>query len=275
MRRIFSHRLYFDCWSKATYRRVYLAVIHYVQTARVHRLMHGDRRGWVIWFLAIGYIIACLQCYNTAIPQQCKPATVVIDLTKSLPDNPYYEEYLKMLYPTVRISTGLGTGSGVVIGDYILTAAHVVDNESTATIETFFPESIAIEATVLVTDTIKDLALIKPSKKLSYSAQLASDDYKPYLFHPVYAVGCSLGLKVRPSSGIISVIENTYWGISAPILPGNSGGPVFDSKTFEVIGISVWVNVYQGQLITTMVGVVPIQSICEFLMTNDQCLKGE
>ncbi|MFH1226736.1 MAG: serine protease, partial [Planctomycetota bacterium] len=129
------------------------------------RIMDVDRRILVIWFLAIGYIIACLQCYNTAIPQQCKPATVVIDLTKVLPDNPYYEEYLKMLYPTVRISTGLGTGSGVVIGDYILTAAHVVDNKSTVTIETFFPESIAIEATVLVTDTIKDLALIKPSKK--------------------------------------------------------------------------------------------------------------
>ncbi|MFH1226682.1 MAG: S1C family serine protease, partial [Planctomycetota bacterium] len=127
---------------------------------------------------------------------------------------------------------------------------------------------IAIEATVLVTDTIKDLALIKPSKKLSYSAILAPKDYTPYLFSPVYAVGCSLGLKVRPSYGIISVIEDSYWGISAPILPGNSGGPVYDSKTFEVIGIAVWVNVHNGQLITTMAGIVPIQTIYEFLNSH-------
>ncbi|MFH1227146.1 MAG: serine protease [Planctomycetota bacterium] len=242
---------------------------------RFHRLMHGDGRRWIIWFLAIGYIIACLQCYNNAIPQQCNPEIMVIDLTKQLPNNPYQTEYEKMFYPTVRISTGNATGSGVIISHrgsedteatvYILSAGHVVGDNSTVTVEFFYPENIKIEATILLTDTTKDLALLRGLCGSVAKATLVPKDYTPYLFHPVYAVGCSLGLKIRPSSGIISVIEPSYWGISAPILPGNSGGPVFDGKTYEVIGIAVWVNVHNGQLITTMAGIVPIQSIYEFL----------
>ncbi|MBI4712523.1 MAG: trypsin-like peptidase domain-containing protein [Planctomycetes bacterium] len=132
-------------------------------------------------------------------------------------------------------------------------------------VELFYPDNIDIPATVIITDTIKDLALIKPSRKLPYSAHLADKDYKPYIFTPVYTVGCSLGLEPRPSSGQICVIHGSYWEISSPILPGNSGGPVFNARTYEVIGIAVWVRTYNGQLITTMAGIVPIQSIYEFM----------
>ena len=190
---------------------------------------------------------------------------LVIDLSKKLPANPYEEEYQKLLYPTVRIKTLLSTGSGVVIGDYIISASHVVSNESIITIESFFPDHFEIEAVVLVTDTIKDLALIKPLQKLPYSAQLAPRDYKPYLFAPVWTVGCSLGLPPRPSYGHLCAFAVNNWEISAPILPGNSGGPVFNARTYEVTGIAVWVHTYKNQLITTMVGVVPINQIYEFL----------
>ncbi|MFH1228699.1 MAG: serine protease [Planctomycetota bacterium] len=225
---------------------------------------------WILMVLAIGYIIAGIQCYNVVRAYPHKTETLVIDLTKILPDNPYYQEYERMLYTTVRISTGLGTGSGVVIDGYIITAAHVVDNESAVTVELFFPEYIKLDATVLVTDTVKDLALIKLATNAHestqiYSAKLAPKDYTPYLFSPVYAVGCSLGLKVRPSYGIISVIDTNFWEVSSPILPGNSGGPVFNARTYEVIGISVWVHICNGQLVTTMAGIVPIQKIYEFL----------
>lgn len=201
---------------------------------------------------------------------------LIIDLTKTLPGNPYQEEYERMLYPTVRIKTLFSTGSGVIIGDYILTAAHVVDAESTVIIELFYPDNIEIEASVIITDTTRDLALLTTDKhRLTqvYSAKLASKDYKPYIFAPVYTIGCSLGLIPRPSSGIITYIGDdlrpsaSYWEISSPILPGNSGGPVFDSKTFEVIGIAVWIHKYNNQLITTMGGIVPIQEIYGFLQS--------
>ena len=143
----------------------------------------------------------------------------------------------------------------------------------------------------MITDTIKDLALLsiehrvnsledaensKPYAKRStlYVARLAPTNYKPYLFTPVWAVGCSLGLKPRPSFGHITSIEDStlhairstlHWEVSCPILPGNSGGPVYDGRTYEVIGIAVWVKVYNGQLVTTMAGVVPITEIYEFM----------
>lgn len=203
--------------------------------------------------------------------------------------NPYHSLYEEMLYPTVRISTPSGTGSGVVISyklqvtsskpetsnlqpeTYILTAAHVVGDESRVTIEFFYPATAQIEAMVIITDTNKDLALLRALCDSVATAKLAPRNYTPYLFTPVYAVGCSLGLMSRPSQGIItslgglcgSVADN--WEISAPILPGNSGGPVYDANTHELIGIAVWVRVYGGQLITTMGGVVPIQTVYEFL----------
>jgi S1-C subfamily serine protease len=107
---------------------------------------------------------------------------------------------------------------------------------------------------------------------------LAPRDYTPFIFTPVWTVGCSLGLKPRPSFGHLCALcpsreagssdlcgDSKYWEVSAPILPGNSGGPVYDANTHEVIGIAVWVHTYYGQLITTMAGIVPIQTIYEFI----------
>ncbi len=198
----------------------------------------------------------------------------IIKASSKEPRNPYQEEYEKLLYPTVRISSPNGVGSGVIISHtqtYILTAAHVVEDQSVVDIELY--DASVITGTVVITDTDKDLAIIRVIRvKDIYSARLAPESYTAYLFTPIYTVGCSLGLLPRPSQGIISVVENDlpagrhgHWEISAPILPGNSGGPVFDARTYEVIGIAVWVKTYQGQLVTTMAGVVPINQIYEFL----------
>lgn len=215
----------------------------------------------LVVILVIGY---GMQDAGYSIPNEI----VIVKAPSKEPRNPYQTEYEKMLYPTVRITVGFATGSGVVVTineeTYILTACHVVDDESIVDIELY--DSTVITASVVISDTTKDLALLKPTGlSIPYSAQLAPRNYTPYLFTPVWAVGCSLGLPPRPSQGIISVIDKDHWEISAPILPGNSGGPVFDGKTYEVIGIAVWVKVYQEQLVTTMAGIVTIQDIYTFL----------
>ena len=222
---------------------------------------------------------------------------LVIDLSKRLSDNPYQQEYEQMLYPTVRIKTPTSTGSGVIFTAedakdakdtiYILTAAHVVGEQSEVTVEVFYPNlcptggsSSALSAFVVMTDTNKDLALLRAlCASAVNSSQLAPESYTPYLFTPVWAVGCSLGLTPRPSQGIItyisdfSVLSGSYWEISSPILPGNSGGPVYaivpsddgNASTYAVIGIAVWVHTYKNQIVTTMAGIVPIQDIYTFL----------
>jgi len=195
----------------------------------------------------------------------------------SLDYNPYQKLYDELLYPVVRITTTDGIGSGVIISatdstDLILTAAHVVENYSAVSVTVYSynnnKQSIlcVLNASVVLTDTNKDLALLSVlCDSVVKTAKLAPKDYVPFLFNPVYAVGCSLGLPPRPSQGIITSINNKSWEISAPILPGNSGGPVYDANTHKVIGIAVWVKTYQGQLITTMAGVVPIQTIYKLL----------
>jgi S1-C subfamily serine protease len=247
--------------------------------------------------------------------------------------NPYQQLYEDLLYPSVRIETENGIGSGVVIASrehraksveslnalsptlyaeiYILTAAHVVGDYTVVTVTFYTPLNplllegtcqrksplekgrgvLSLGASVVLTDTVKDLALIKiiTDKPYPYAAKLALRNYVPYIFTPVWVVGCSLGLPPRPSEGIITSIEQRakseeyskpyalrstlYWEISAPIWPGNSGGGVFLKDTHELIGIAVWVKVYRGQLVSTMAGVVPLQAIYEFL--HSPLIRGD
>lgn len=244
-----------------------------------------------------------------------KPMELPTDvrIIQSLPDdyNPYEKEYNELLYPCVRITTDSGVGSGVVIQSslvsldpdgpprrsalgrtvgtsghkfnssnetYILTASHVVENYSTVNIELY--DSRFITASVVITDTNKDLALLRIINPLSQitnlpKATFAPRDYTYYLFTPVYTVGCSLGLSPRPSSGIITSLSPATAGVevSSPILPGNSGGPVYDANTHELIGIAVWVHTYRGQLITTMAGVVTINQVYDFLDEVDKLIS--
>lgn len=199
--------------------------------------------------------------------------------------------YQEVLMPVVKVRANGGIGSGVIIATtdytdkhrpacqsgaagrltqvYILTAAHVVGDESTVAVYIYDYEIpvVTIElARVVSTDTYKDLALLRYTSRQRYKqVRLAPRDYQPYLFTEVYAVGCSLGLNPRPLEGIITSIGINKWEISAPVLPGNSGGGVFLKDTHELIGITVWVRTYYGQLVTTMAGVIPIHEIYEFL----------
>lgn len=159
----------------------------------------------------------------------------VIKVAQANP-NPYQRLYEEMLYPTVRITTPQGCGSGVVISyrlqvkssepeTLILTAAHVVGKESIVRCEMFRDTGCEIcDASVVMTDTAKDLALLRIETTDStdfadkYKAKLAPRDYVPYLFAPVYAVGCSLGLPPRPSSGIITAITTPFY---SPLTKGD------------------------------------------------------
>jgi S1-C subfamily serine protease len=170
-----------------------------------------------------------------------------------------------------------------------LTAGHVVGNEALVSVE-LFGSTESLPAFVVATDTDKDLALLQiPMTNYQIpipnfrTAKLAPKNYVPYIFTPVWVIGCSLGYLPRPTSGEITSVNEqcslltAHWGVNAPIWPGNSGGGVFLKDTHELIGIAVWVKICHGQLASTMGGIVTLQNIYEFLtpLTLPSPSRGE
>ena len=139
-----------------------------------------------------------------------------------------------------------GAGSGFVIDPrgYILTNNHVV--EGAFNIRVKFDDGRILEAEVLGTDPLTDVALIKlkaapsnlPFVKLGDSDAMRVGDW-------VVAIGNPFGLASSVSTGILSAKAreigatqyDDFLQTDAAINPGNSGGPLFNLRG-EVIGIN-------------------------------------
>lgn len=138
-----------------------------------------------------------------------------------------------------------GNGSGFFISSkgYIATNYHVIEGASVIQVE-FFQKGVKniYNAKVIVSDKQNDLAII----------QINNPDFKnlpsiPYVFSTnikdvgteVFALGYPManvmGNEIKFTDGKISSKTGidgdiTVYQISVPIQPGNSGGPLFDSK---------------------------------------------
>ena len=153
--------------------------------------------------------------------------------------------------------TSSGTGSGIVISEdgYILTNNHVVSSESTSnyfaieqatgiTVK-FYNDDKEYDATIVGTDPITDLAVVKVDKTGLTPATLGnSDNLKVGEF--VMAIGNPLGMDYSVTSGIVSAVNReitaegtTYTAIQtdAAINNGNSGGALVNANG-EVVGIN-------------------------------------
>lgn len=100
-------------------------------------------------------------------------------------------------------------------------------------------------ALVVAKHTIRDVALVWVPRREGQSSfcqpLLAKDQINPG--DPVYVIGHPEGLYFTLSTGIISrLAANNTLQISAPISPGNSGGPVYDPHGALVGIVSYTVN---------------------------------
>jgi len=140
-----------------------------------------------------------------------------------------------------------GTGSGVVVAPdgYILTNSHVVHHARHLTVS--FSDGGSAEAQVVGEDPATDLAVISvPTSGLAYAALGDSDALR--VGQLVIAIGSPLGFQSTVSTGVVSalgrglrstegrLIENIIQH-TAPLNPGNSGGPLVDSHG-RVVGIN-------------------------------------
>lgn len=140
-----------------------------------------------------------------------------------------------------------GAGSGVVIAPdgYILTNDHVIHNANGLKIS--LTDGTRLSATVIGKDPATDLAVIRAQASYLPCSTLASSD-RLRVGQLVIAMGNPFGFQSTVSTGVVSalgralrstrgrLIENIIQH-TAPLNPGNSGGPLVDSAG-KVVGIN-------------------------------------
>ncbi|WP_051459303.1 S1C family serine protease [Paenibacillus zanthoxyli] len=148
----------------------------------------------------------------------------------------------------VTIESGEGLGSGFLYngkGD-LLTNAHVVAGSRDVTVRTKSHQEYKGKVIGIGTDT--DVAVVRVTElKQTEPLQIARSN-KAEIGDEILALGSPLGLENTVTTGIISGLGRSFdiepytysnmYQISAPIAPGNSGGPLVSAETGNVLGIN-------------------------------------
>lgn len=149
-------------------------------------------------------------------------------------------------------STSPWTGSGIVIGEkYIATNNHVVEGANTLVVNGINGDmATSYNVKVVATDKNNDLAIVKVVDEkfkgfgtIPYGFKVTTADVGTEIFVLGYPMTEIMGDEIKVTNGIISARTGFQGDVStyqmtAPIQPGNSGGPVFDCNG-NLIGISV------------------------------------
>ena len=146
---------------------------------------------------------------------------------------------------------GGGAGSGFVVtpDGYVMTNSHVVSNQRNIRVRT--PAGETVDAQVAGDDPATDLALVRvDSAALGNPVVfLAIDgDRAPRVGQLAVAIGNPLGFESTVSTGVVSALGRSLRGKggrlidnviqhTAPLNPGNSGGPLLDGGG-RVLGVN-------------------------------------
>lgn len=160
-------------------------------------------------------------------------------------------DYLKM-FPTAGTSKEADswTGTGFAINDrYVVTNYHVIENAKSINLHGIHGEfSKSYKADIVATDKFNDLAILKISDydfkgfgSIPYKLNTTLTDVGEDVFVLGYPLTNTMGDEIKLTTGVVSSRSGfqgdmSQYQISAPVQPGNSGGPLFDSKG-NVVGI--------------------------------------
>lgn len=165
------------------------------------------------------------------------------------------EEVAKSISPAIVGISGMSrssnsVGSGVCVGKngYIVTNSHVVKDVDNLVI--YLSDKSTTRATIVYEDSVLDFAIIKSNKAIPY-LKLSKDSVQ--VGQDILAVGTPLSLNLTHTftKGIVSAVDRTIKVNSsggegymqnliqhdASLNPGNSGGPLVNSKG-EIVGIN-------------------------------------
>jgi S1-C subfamily serine protease len=176
----------------------------------------------------------------------------------------------------------LGAGSGAILtpDGYILTNDHVVHGAKN--LQVALTDGASMTASVVGTDPATDLAVIRaegsslPYSSLGDSAQLRVGQLviaigNPFGFQSTVSTGVvsALGRALRSRDGrlIDNIIQHT-----APLNPGNSGGPLVDSSGM-VVGINTAI-IFMAQGIGFAIPSNTVRWVVSEILTHGRARRG-
>ena len=144
-----------------------------------------------------------------------------------------------------RIGGGAGSGFVVTPDGYVMTNSHVVSNAKKIRVRS--PNGETADAQVMGDDPATDLAVVRiDATGLAYLS--IDGSLTPRVGQLAVAIGNPLGFESTVSTGVVSALGRSLRGKgnrlidgviqhTAPLNPGNSGGPLLDG-TGRVIGVN-------------------------------------
>lgn len=222
----------------------------------------------------INFIAEAVEKVGPAVVRIDADRTVALNLPEGL-KHPLLKRFFKDEIPENRLEKG--TGSGFILNQegVIVTNAHVV--EGSKTVSVVMKDGQTYEGTVLGTDSLTDVAVVKieaenlPTVILGKSEYLTPGEW-------AIAIGNPLGLDNTVTVGIISALGRTssevgvkdkrvrFIQTDAAINPGNSGGPLLNAQG-EVIGINTAIRA-DAQGLGFAIPIETAQKVAEQLYTK-------
>lgn len=182
--------------------------------------------------------------------------------------------YKKASPATVLIKTDKAGGSGFIVtaSGVIATSLHILEGANKVAVKTQSGE-IFDNVELLAKDDRKDIALLKitgfdlPVVDLGNSNEISPGDRIVVIGNPL----ATEKLQTSITDGIISGIRDFGWGykviqLSAPISPGNSGGPVL-SVNGKAIGIAAF-KLTAGENLNFAVPINYVRGVLESIDSN-------
>jgi S1-C subfamily serine protease len=177
---------------------------------------------------------------------------------------------------------GTGAGSGVILAPdgYVLTNDHVV--RGARSLGVTLEGGAHLDATLVGGDSATDLALLRASGTGLPIAPLGSSEALR-VGQLVIAIGNPLGFSSTVSTGVVSalgralrsregrLIEDVVQH-TAPLNPGNSGGPLVDSRG-HVVGINTAI-IAQAQGLGFAIPAKTIRWVVSQLLTHGRVRRG-